>query len=76
MGVLKVIIEYSDQLVTYFLMLFLADLAYQFFSTVTFDVTVMDMDALQSILNFRPNLSKYISGYHVVKKIFNYFLSP
>ncbi len=76
MGVLKIVIDYSDHLVTYFIMLFLADIAYQFASTVTFDSAILDKDPMESIKNFRPDLSKYLTGYQVIKKAVSYFLSP
>jgi hypothetical protein len=75
MGVLKIVIDYSDQLLTYLIMLFLADMAFQFASTVTFDAAILEKDLMESVTSFRPDLSKYMIGYKVMKKVSNYLLS-
>lgn len=75
MGVLKIVIDYSDQLLTYLIMLFLADMAFQFASTVTFDAAILEKDFMESVTSFRPDLSKYMIGYKVMKKVSNYLLS-
>lgn len=69
MGVLKLVFDYSDQLITYFLFLFLADVFYQFASTITFETIVLEKDTFESMFNFRPDLNRYINGYKIVKRL-------
>jgi hypothetical protein len=69
MGILSLAFSLADRVLTYVLMLFIADMVYQLCFHLVLVVLVQGNGPVVGLISFRPEISKYVVSYLLVKRV-------